>query len=290
MIPTKDLAGKGEKPGWKAKDLKGLLSADIDDYDGDGAQEMLVISFSAKKGAYSQTAVTLTLRMFEYNAKKDTGRQAAKKSTVADMMLLGDTLYRPEQINVFTYTRGEERLIAVDLWESMNDTVTVLRVCRYTGKKFAFDAGFSYEQYGVGDLVLRKALKDPEPGKDETVWTALYDTEKWEPFYTWSVDEQGGAMISQDELKRFRAAYDKQLAAAGLSAGEEKRSGFFTSWITDGGTGETQSDVNAEDLYAAADGTFTPLAGIVLYRDPGNAAQPFLLHRYDGPGLLDAWR
>ena len=111
-----------QSPSWNEDDLYGYLSMDIRDYDRDGVEEMLLTWFAAVPGMYSQTDINVVMEMYEYDPKNHGVEQQDIMSGCVKMMPLDENLYRPEQINIFTYDGGEHQILSVDLWESMNDT------------------------------------------------------------------------------------------------------------------------------------------------------------------------
>ncbi|MBO4368044.1 MAG: S8 family serine peptidase [Clostridia bacterium] len=296
IMPTDDMLSVPESgtypqhPSWSEDYLYGFLSADIRDYDADGQEEMLLVWITATPGEYSQAKLTLEMQMYEYSQRGGVELRSSKWADV-DMLLLAETLWRPEQVSLFTYRDGDEQVISVDAWESMNDTVSILACYTYDGESFLFRNGLSCEQYGQGDYIIRTALRDPldDLPMYETVWTCLYSDSFWLTEYEWYTEEHDYSLISEEELNEFRDLHKALAARAGLSAQEEIRSGFMG--ITDlyAPRGERR-DVSASDVYSAQDGSLTGLASVILYCDDTVGDGRYVLHRRDWQRSLDAWR
>lgn len=296
VVDTEDLWSfpeSGEYPqraGWDENDLSGYLAADIRDYDSDGTEELLLVRISAELGQYSQTHATAFLEMYEYEpATRDVELRAEKQVDIS-MMLLGDMLYRPEQFNVFTRQDGKEQVISLDIWETMNDTMTILAEYIYDGYTFEFRDGLSYEQYGEGDYVIRRAVGDPSDfSRENTIWTALYSTDLWQTVYEWYTYTHDDQLISAEELENFREIHKGLAAGMGVYTNEEIRSGFMA--MTDLYEERApRMDVSAGDVYSAIDGSLTNIASVILFTDSEAGNGRYVLHRRDWQGSLDAWR
>ncbi len=295
IMPTEDLFSIPESgvypqhPSWDTDDLYGFLASDIRDYDGDGKDEMLLVWVACEPGEYSQAVLTAELQIYEYSDRNGVKLQASQRVDMT-ALFLGETLYRPEQFNLFVWRDGDTQMISADIWESMNDTVAILANYEYDGKGFRFRNGLSCEKYGQGDYIIRSALKDPAdiPAFD-TIWTCLYNDEIWQTEYAWYTDDHDYAFISEEELDIFRGTHKKLSSAIGLPAAEEIRSGFMA--MTDlYAKREEMRDVSAKDVYTASEGSLTDIASVIVFCDRSTGDGRYVLHRRDWQGSLDEWR
>ena len=280
-----------QSPSWNEDDLYGYLSMDIRDYDRDGVEEMLLTWFAAVPGMYSQTDINVVMEMYEYDPKNHGVEQQDIMSGCVKMMLLDENLYRPEQINIFTYDGGEHQILSVDLWESMNDTVTVLSDYYYDGSDFHWLNGLSYEQYGEGNYIIREALCNPAEYQEEdySIWTGLYYEDVWKTSYEWYTEDHDYELIEKAELEHFRSCHKELANGLGLTATEEFRSGFMA--ITDfNEPQDPRRDCSAVDVYTTPNDSLIPLASILLFNDPTMGNSQYVLHRRDWQGSLDTWR
>ena len=147
-------------PGWTEKDLDGLLSASIEDLDGDGEKELLTVSLHTENPDGNSPLTGVILRVYEMNPRTLAVEQRTEKAVPASGSFLKTQLLS-EQLNCLTVTRNGQRLIVLDDCRASNDKEVTLAAYRYDGEFLTYAGGAGYVETGMGDT--RVYVADGEP-------------------------------------------------------------------------------------------------------------------------------
>lgn len=280
--------------GWtlvEATRLTGLLSADIRDFDGDGALEMLTVRLDPgagwtvrKGGAWNEVRLVLSV----YEAAGEGAELADELAAVVP----GLPDEHPIQgVHVALLDGDGAPTILVDHCGNFNDTWFGTVGLSYDGSALRLAGGVNcFEHYNaivcmeaegveaLGSLVRSTPL---EAGS-WTGWGQVLD-ERWDD----------GASVSADTLSRYQDAYDGALAGMGVKD-DAMRSTFLeevgSAYDDAMGTVALRCTLRpSEHLAATGGGEVVDLCGAASTMDAGEVNALELLV-YDEAGLLDAYR
>lgn len=280
--------------GWtlvEATRLTGLLSADIRDFDGDGALEMLTVRLDPgagwtvrKGGAWNEVRLVLSV----YEAAGEGAELADELAAVVP----GLPDEHPIQgVHVALLDGNGAPTVLVDHCGNFNDTWFGTVGLSYDGSGLRLAGGVNcFEHYNaivcmeaegveaLGSLVRSTPL---EAGS-WTGWGQVLD-ERW----------GDGASVSADTLSRYQDAYDGALAGMGVED-DAMRSTFLeevgSAYDDAMGTVALRCTLRpSEHLAGTGGGEVVDLCGAASTMDAGEVNALELLV-YDEAGLLDAYR
>lgn len=277
-------------------ELSGILSANIDDYDGDGVNEMLVNIFKVEDGAQIGEGISneLVVTMQMYEVTDDIIRSAE-----AHVLMWGLTEVMGKygtSASCFQIQSGKEKWIAFDAYYGVNENTTTLSLYRYgetaTGPGFIYKGGAGFQEYGEGSILARSA----EPDSDQfwavatncsDWWAILMKCERrsaWKTDEKWSTEAHDWTLPSDDVRKHMYDLYRGQAARIGVTVSADQRIiPIESDWMKASNARFTQ---NLEDIYGTTPG-MKGLWSIVSYSELDGRMQ---LLRRDFQGTLDEYR
>lgn len=283
VLSTETLYGAGS--GWTEKDLDGYLSADVQDYDHDGMQELLAVRAGTVRAEmedrYHQLHTTFYLEMYEYDLSR---KQVSLADTKELPVYIG---YLPQigpltQTGIFCYDHEGSTYLAVDSHLAFNEQITTLDLFHYDGVRFVFDRAFGYQEQGQGDVYVKEALQEPKSLTFCGYHAIVAESVGWDVLHAYEVADHDYESLSKEEELAWMAAYKERLAGYGLYAGDTRL------WVNQEIRSDKRYDpVTTPDIYTAAEGGIRFLSGI--YTIFGSDRSMVLL-RKDYAGSLDGYR
>lgn len=296
VLSTETLYGSGAS-GWTERDLNGVLSADIQDFDRDGQPELLIVrvetSRQEKDGAsldvwHFSLNSSFYLEMYEGYPLEKSGAAEGFPMQV----FLSDAKELPVyigylpwgvpllQTGIFSYVGNGKTYLAVDNNFRYSDEITTLDLFSYDGVMFEFEHAFGYQEDRQGNVYVKEALQEPQ----FLTCCENYDVAKsagWEILHGYEIADHNYEPLSREAELPLMAAYQETLREYGL----------FANDIRLRVNQEVQADdryytVTTPDIYTA-ETEIKFLSGIytIYHRN-----QPTELWRKDYQGSLDAWR
>lgn len=275
----------------EATRLTGLLSADIRDFDGDGALEMLTVRLDPgagwtvrKDGAWNEVRLVLSV----YEA---TGEGAELADELAAVVPGLPDEHPIQAVHVALLDGDGAPTVLVDHCGNFNDTWFGTVGLSYDGSALRLAGGVNcFEHYNAivcmeaeGVEALESLVRStPLEAGSWTGWGQVLD-ERWDD----------GASVSTDALSRYQDAYDGALAGMGV-ADEAMRSTFLeevgSAYDDAMGTVALRCTLRpSEHLAGTGGGEVVDLCGAASTMDAGEVNALELLV-YDEAGLLDAYR
>lgn len=283
VLSTETLYGAG--PGWTEKDLDGYLSADVQDYDHDGMQELLAVRAGTVRAEmedrYHQLHTTFYLEMYEYDLSR---KQVSLADTKELPVYIG---YLPQigpltQTGIFCYDHEGSTYLAVDSHLAFNKQITTLDLFHYDGVRFVFDRAFGYQEQGQGDVYVKEAFQEPQSLTFCGYHAIVAESVGWDVLHAYEVADHDYESLSKEEELAWMAAYKERLAGYGLYAEDTRL------WVNQEIRSDKRYDpVTTPDIYTAAEGGIHFLSGI--YTIYGSDRSMVLL-RKDYAGSLDGYR
>ena len=275
-------------------ELSGMLSAHIEDFDGDGHPELLVNAFhmEPQAGDYGNDELIWTLQMYEAQGRRVV-MQAEKPLRLPEfagpMGLYGTTACG------FAFRRDGGICLALDTYYGINEQTTTVNAWRYDGAGFVYLGGAGFQNPGQGDLLIRQA--DEESDRDNVAncsdWMSMLSNgfSAWQTTRKWDTEAHDWELPTHEERAAYFALYRESLARLGLTVEDDPRvlqeelSGqdYDSGW-------EEQYNVRflqrPETVYAQSD-SVRAMWRIGSYQLLGSELE---LDREDPTGSLDAWR
>ena len=277
-------------------ELSGILSADIFDYDGDGAKEMLVSRFvvapPAETHVDNHDEVVLTLEMYEVlNGEVD---MADKR----DLLLQGIAEIQGKYGTTaacFRFDADGQPRIALDTFCGIEEATATLTVYRYDGSKFVYIGGAGSQRYGGGDMLSRRALTEPDflcAATCSEWWGLLVNKPRdWSTVEKWDTEAHDWELPAREDCLHFLDLYRAAAADLGVTVARDLRvlplemedAAAEADWEASYNVRFTQA---LGDVYAGTPG-LQPLWRVASFQLLG---KPLALYREDALGSLDAWR
>ncbi|MDO4621179.1 MAG: S8/S53 family peptidase [Lachnospiraceae bacterium] len=274
----------GAAAGWSDRDLEGLLSVNIRDFDGDGADEMLAVIFRS-----IGTETDLQLEMYECDYASSTVYRTARSTYDTVGGFIPGSAIGFRQTGIFTYTFNGGTYIGVDSHLYANETEATIAVFQYGGNGiFQYPDGETVdlertpaegEFYHIGSV----ALNYHGSGSTELLRAYSYNT-PWQPLFGLFRYDSSGETIEEDtawiELKKFDPYSDD---GSWVDPGEDENSAaFMNAYLSEmQQMGLTADDARLKawedpryseqhtmtpDIYSATNGEISFLSGIYTYR------------------------
>lgn len=260
--------------------LNGLLSASVDDYDGDGEAELLVIRSDLEAGWWTSSARggtegPLELEMYE---RESNGYELADSEEIVVGGLADN--YPVASVQVFVGEHDGDSALYVDYSANFNDQWTTTLGFTYDGAFEQIGGWAVYEHYNSVRCYEAE-------GSDAQATLRVDDSAKsgWRKAYELSWGE--GAAPEDSFFDEYRDQYVSALDAIGL---EDKypRSYALTENAPIDESFWMCSIEPSEHFSVSGGGDVTELCGILsLSGGSGNGAE---LTCYDRTGLLDSYR
>ena len=278
--------------------LGGILSADIYDYDCDGAPEMLVSRFhvapAGKIGPDIGAELVLTLEMYE----ADGGQVVLGDEK--PLLLQGITGVQSKYASTaacFRYQRDDYPHIAVETFCGAEESTVTLSAWRYTGFEIEFEGGVGNQSYGSGSLLARRAVYESGIATAANCadwWEVLAGSAgicRWETAELWDTEAHDWEMPSADDYRHFFEIYKNGAAGMGITVAQDLRivplqAGAPLSEVDFDARYNARFTQPQADVYAGTPG-FAALWSVRSYMPLGGQLE---LHREDALGSLNSWR
>ncbi len=307
VMPTDllDSSNLPEYTGWDASELKGMLSATIRDYDGDGYDEMLITMFDTD----SNGDTDLILQMYEYAANTDTVYLGTETRLDTANGYSGSSIIGFRQNGIFSYEHNGSTYIAVDSSLIANESVSSLAVFTYIGvnseytqpgaqtpdfgtgtpTQFAYYGGAGYQQQGSGLWIVFEGLPSWEGRRtvepENPLFCASWSSE-WTELCRYDQDSMGGAVISTEQSREFMNTYRGRVQELGLLTDDVRLADVPSALTQDKYVSEHTC---TPQIYTPAEGEIEWIAGIYTY-SKNYPSEPHELLREDNQHTLDEFR
>lgn len=261
-------------------DLQGILAIEIDDYDGDGKHEMLLIRGTCegmdKQELFSSDdqggGARINMEMYECDG-------SVKLADSRKLIPCGKyrVTYQEVQTGFFTYSNDGTVYIGIDSNFIMNETITTLALYQYRDEAFQYVKGFCRRRQGSCYEAVLTADSEPEQTNITFAPTFTEDTRGWSILEDYD-DEQASDSELEENALRLNEVYYEQLKTYGLN-GKDVR----LLW------GERQWDARTADIYTSVEGNLKVMASIAECHEYSTSTECHLF-REDPAGSLDAYR
>ena len=261
-------------------DLQGILAIEIDDYDGDGKQEMLLIRGTCegmdKQELFSSDdqggGARINMEMYECDG-------SVKLADSRELIPCGKyrVTYHEVQTGFFTYSNDGTVYIGIDSNFIMNETITTLALYQYRDEAFQYVKGFCRRRQGSCYEAILTADSEPEQTNITFAPTFTEDSGGWSILEDYD-DEQASDSELEENALRLNEIYYEQLKTYGLN-GKDVR----LLW------GERQWDARTADIYTSGEGNLKVMASIAECYEYSTSTECHLF-REDPAGSLDAYR
>ena len=274
-------------------ELSGILSANLGDYDGDGAFELLVNQFHVQNGAEIGPGISdeLLLNMQMYELENGQVTLSADKQLV--MLGLTEIMGRKgTSATGFSFTHGKEQWIAFDTFYGINQRTTTLTAYRYDGSRFVFVGGAGFQEYGEGSLLARYTLWESDWASVTNCsdwWAVLLgnpNRSKWQTYAKWDTEDHDWSLPSDEDRNEIFGYYIQFADACGVTVNNDQRiipDNSLDDWKEQYHNRFTQ---DLDSIYAGTPGVKNLWSIVSFQRMDG----PLELHREDPQGSLDAFR
>lgn len=261
-------------------DLQGILAVEINDYDGDGEDEMLLIRSTCEEmdmqelsGTSDQGGgVRIYMEMYECDGN-------VKLADSQELVPCGKyrVTYHEIQTGFFTYSNDGTKYIGVDSNFIMNETITTLALYQYRDEAFQYVKGFCRQRQGSCYEAVYTADSEPEQTNITFAPTFTEDTNGWTILEDYR-DEQASASELEEVALDLNEVYYEQLKTYGLNSNDVR-----LLWD------RPQRDARTADIYTSDKGELSVVASIATTLDY-QGLTAYHLFREDPAGSLDAYR
>lgn len=250
---------------WK-DELNGLLSANVNDFDDDGQEELLAISYnSIMQNEYGEKWIktNLKLEVFEYDFDSNSVKQSAQKDIPLNTRW-GNLNGFIEESTCFSYQYRGKTYMVINTVHSFNHWDNFVDIFRYNGNTLDFIKGIGQDGGCYSDIYET----DKEPAN---LTYADYTSTDWNTVKRYSPDEPE----SDYDDREFNKTYEDLMLSQGLICGFEECTCKTT-----------------KECYKASEGDITWLAGINNTHEYSVEFEinTVCLFRKDYEGTLDAYR
>ena len=273
------------------RELGGMINAHCDDFDSDGADELLVSRFHHKQDGAGDDELFLTMEVYEKNGDEISLQDSMTLLVPGIAEVQG--LYASE-IAAFLYREDGDLRIAFDTYYGSNESSVTVAIYSYDGQDFVFEGDFCHEAYGSGNILVRHAKSEPS-GRHTlsgVEWRMLEEDvdEPWETLYCYDSETHNWEMPSTEVEVFLAQEFQEVLASKGLIMNEDCRV-FQKPLPEDASVEEFEDQYNQRfflDLsYAYGDSdSFEMLWQIVSFQPLGG---DLMLERADYGSLLEPY-
>lgn len=274
---------------WSEGDLTGLLSATVGDFDNDGQEELLAISWKAVSKGFDDVGnyysdQSLQFEVFEFSRKENAVKRSASKTIELTNSTFMENFGSTNQVVCFAYQYDGCVYLAVDNYFEFNESVATLDIFQYDGNDIVFVKAIGYQVQGNGYIGVWKADKEPKNVDFCANYANWIEETEWESVMEFCPDDDNGIYSPPEGEKIYIQKYYELVEDIGLITNDTRMNLIANE-------NDSLQVVTAPDVYRVVDKKIVWLSGMyTVYVNGASGKDKIVLYRKDYQNSLDVYR